>query len=167
MRRAVGALIRKDLRLELRTRESVPAMVLFSLGTFVLFHFALDRPSVDGDLAAGVLWVTLLFAAVLGINRLFVAEEADLPAHRPALARQLAAEHLDLAAVRAQQRGEDPQQRGLAGAVGAEHGQGLTRVQSERDAGERHALAVRAADVSQLDRSHGATSPLAGCAPRA
>ena len=32
------------------------------------------RDSVEGDLAAGVLWVTLLFAAVLGINRLFVAE---------------------------------------------------------------------------------------------
>ena len=77
MKRAIGALIRKDLRLELRTRESVPAMVLFSLGTFVLFHFALDRPAVDGDLAAGVLWVTLLFAAVLGINRLFVAEREE------------------------------------------------------------------------------------------
>jgi heme exporter protein B len=77
MKTAVGALIRKDLRLELRTRESVPAMVLFAIGTFVLFHFALDRPSVDGDLAAGVLWVTLLFAAVLGINRLFVAEREE------------------------------------------------------------------------------------------
>ena len=40
----------------------------------MLFHFALDRGAVEGDLAAGVLWVTLLFAAVLGINRLFVAE---------------------------------------------------------------------------------------------
>jgi heme exporter protein B len=77
MRGAVAALIRKDLRLELRTRESVPAMVLFSLGTFVLFHFALDRPAVAGDLAAGVLWVTLLFAAVLGINRLFVPEREE------------------------------------------------------------------------------------------
>jgi heme exporter protein B len=71
---AVGALIRKDLRLELRTRESVPAMLLFSISTFVLFHFGLDRRSLEGDLAAGVLWVTLLFAAVLGMNRLFVAE---------------------------------------------------------------------------------------------
>ena len=70
----MGALVRKDLRLELRTKESVPAMALFSLGTFVLFHFALDRRTVEGDLAAGVLWVTLLFAAVLGIGRLFVAE---------------------------------------------------------------------------------------------
>ncbi len=70
----VGALIRKDLRLELRTRESVPAMLLFSISTFVLFHFGLDARSLEGDLAAGVWWVTLLFAAVLAINRLFVAE---------------------------------------------------------------------------------------------
>jgi heme exporter protein B len=74
VRRAVGALIRKDLRVELRTGEAVPAMVLFSISTFVLFHFALDRRSVEGQLAAGVLWVTLLFAAVLAMSRLFVAE---------------------------------------------------------------------------------------------
>ncbi len=75
MRRAVGALLRKDLTAELRTFESIPAMTLFAVTTFVLFHFGLDRSSLEGDLAAGVLWVTLLFAAVLGQNRLFVAEE--------------------------------------------------------------------------------------------
>ena len=75
MRAAVVAVLRKDLRVELRTFESVPAMALFAVTTFVLFHFGLDRTSLDGDLAAGVLWVTILFAAVLGLNRLFVAEE--------------------------------------------------------------------------------------------
>jgi heme exporter protein B len=74
VRRAVSAVVRKDLLVERRTGEVAPAMLLFSISTFVLFHFALDRRSVDGDLAAGVLWVTLLFAAVLGIVRLFVAE---------------------------------------------------------------------------------------------
>ena len=74
MRRAVGAIVRKDLLVELRTGEAVPTMVLFSLSTFVLFHFALARDTVAGELAAGVLWVTLLFAAVLAIGRLFVAE---------------------------------------------------------------------------------------------
>jgi heme exporter protein B len=64
----------KDLRLELRTFETVPAMVLFALVTFVIFHFGLDRATIDGQLAAGVLTATLLFAAMLGINRLFVAE---------------------------------------------------------------------------------------------
>ena len=74
---AVAALVRKDLALELRTRESVPSMFLFSLSTFVLFRFGLDRKTLEGDLASGVLWVTLLFAAVLGMNRLFLAEREE------------------------------------------------------------------------------------------
>ncbi|MFZ0091230.1 MAG: heme exporter protein CcmB [Solirubrobacteraceae bacterium] len=72
--RTALVVLRKDLRLELRTLETVPAMVLFALVTFVIFHFGLDRSSISGQLAAGVLTVTLLFAAMLGINRLFVAE---------------------------------------------------------------------------------------------
>jgi heme exporter protein B len=68
------AILRKDLALELRTRQSVPAMVLFSVTVFVLFRFGLDRESVDGPLASGVLWVTILLATVLGVNRLFAAE---------------------------------------------------------------------------------------------
>ena len=73
-RTVVAALLRKDLRVELRSFESVPAMALFSVTTFVLFHFGLRQDSLSGDLASGVLWVTLLFASVLGINRLFVAD---------------------------------------------------------------------------------------------
>lgn len=75
--RPTAALLRKDLLLERRAPESVPAMVLFTCTTFVLFHFGLGRNAVDGSLAAGVLLVTLLFAAILGINRLFVAEQAE------------------------------------------------------------------------------------------
>ena len=71
---AVRALLRKELLVELRTLESVPGMSLFALSTFVVFHFALNRASVEGDLASGILWVTLLFAALLGVNRLFVAD---------------------------------------------------------------------------------------------
>jgi heme exporter protein B len=74
VKETVAALIRKDLQLERRSFESVPAMLMFSISTFVLFHFGLDRGSLAGDLAAGVLWVTLLLAAVLGMNRLFVSE---------------------------------------------------------------------------------------------
>ena len=71
---AAIAILRKDLKVEVRTRESVPAMVLFSVTVFVLFHFGLDRDTLEGDLATGVIWVTLLLAALLGINRLYVAE---------------------------------------------------------------------------------------------
>jgi heme exporter protein B len=72
--RPAATILRKDLLLELRTKESVPAMTLFSITVYVLFHFGLDRDSLDGELAAGVLWVTLLLAAVIGVARLFAAE---------------------------------------------------------------------------------------------
>jgi heme exporter protein B len=72
--RTALTVLRKDLLLELRGFETLPAMVLFSIVTFVIFHFGLNRPTIDGQLAAAVLTVTLLFAAMLGINRLFVAE---------------------------------------------------------------------------------------------
>jgi heme exporter protein B len=77
MRRTVAALLRKELLVELRTLESVPGMSLFAVTTFVVFHFALNRNVVEGDLAAGILWVTLLFAAILGVNRLFVADAEE------------------------------------------------------------------------------------------
>ena len=72
--RAVLTILGKDLRVELRTLQSIPAMVLFSTTIYVIFRFGLDRTSLDGGLAAGVLLVTVLFAALLAINRLFVAE---------------------------------------------------------------------------------------------
>src|SRR6188472_3652174 len=74
---AVLVILLKDLRIELRTLQSLPAMALFAVTTFVIFHFGLDRTSLEGSLAAGVLLVTVLFAALLAINRLFVAERDE------------------------------------------------------------------------------------------
>jgi heme exporter protein B len=74
MIRTAAILFRKDVLVEVRTRESLTAMGLFSIMAFVLFHFGLDRDSIEGSLAAGVLWVTLLLATVLAVTRLFVAE---------------------------------------------------------------------------------------------
>ena len=65
--KAARAILRKDLAIELRTRQSVPAMALFSVTVFVLFHFGLDRNEIEGSLASGVLWVTLLLATVLAV----------------------------------------------------------------------------------------------------
>ena len=74
---AFAAILGKDLRAELRTLQSLPAMALFAVTTFVIFRFGLDRTQLSGDLASGVLWATLLFAAILGVNRLFVAEREE------------------------------------------------------------------------------------------
>ena len=69
----VGALARKDLLLELRARDTLPAMLLFVVSTLVVFHFVL--PVGSSDLAAtGLLWVALLFTALLGLSRSFAAE---------------------------------------------------------------------------------------------
>jgi len=69
----VRALARKDLLLELRARDTLPAMLLFVLATFVVFHFAL--PSGSSELAAsGLLWVAIVFTALLGLGRAFVPE---------------------------------------------------------------------------------------------
>jgi heme exporter protein B len=69
----VGALARKDLLLELRAKETLPAMLLFVISALTIFHFALPRGT--GDVAArGLLWSALVFTALLGLTRAFVAE---------------------------------------------------------------------------------------------
>ena len=69
----VAALARKDLRLELRARDTLPAMLLFVLSTLVVFHFALPGGASD-DAAYGLLWVALVFTALLGLARSWVPE---------------------------------------------------------------------------------------------
>jgi heme exporter protein B len=69
----VAALARKDLRLELRARDTLPAMALFVLATLVVFHFALPGGASD-DAAYGLLWVALVFTALLGLARAWVPE---------------------------------------------------------------------------------------------
>jgi heme exporter protein B len=72
--RDVGALARKDLLLELRARDTLPAMLLFVVATFVVFHFSL--PEHPSKLAAsGLLWVAILFTALLALGRAFVPEQ--------------------------------------------------------------------------------------------
>lgn len=69
----VFVLARKDILLELRSRDTLPAMLLFVVSTLVVFHFAL--PSDSSDLAAGgLLWVAIVFTALLGLTRAFAAE---------------------------------------------------------------------------------------------
>jgi heme exporter protein B len=68
-----AALARKDLLLELRARDTLPAMLLFVVSVLVVFHFALPR-NVSEHASLGLLWVAILFTALLGLGRAFVAE---------------------------------------------------------------------------------------------
>jgi heme exporter protein B len=71
--RDVAALTRKDVQLELRAKETVPSMLLFVVAALTIFHFAL--PAGSGEVAAkGLLWVAIVFTALLALTRAFVAE---------------------------------------------------------------------------------------------
>jgi heme exporter protein B len=70
----VATLAAKDLRLELRSRDTVPAMLLFVVSTLVVFNFALPA-GASAEAAYGLLWAALVFTAILGLTRAFAAEE--------------------------------------------------------------------------------------------
>lgn len=73
------AILWKDLRIELRTKETLAALLLLGLLTLVVLSFAFDPTSPLREAAApGVLWVALVFAGTLGMNRSLLRErEAD------------------------------------------------------------------------------------------
>src|ERR671933_1591158 len=68
-----AVLARKDLLLELRGRDTLPAMLLFVVGVLVVFHFALPADA-SRRASFGLLWVAIVFTALLGLGRAFVAE---------------------------------------------------------------------------------------------
>jgi heme exporter protein B len=69
----VAALARKDVLLELRSRDTLPALLLFVVSALVVFNFSL--PAGSSRLAAyGLLWVAIVFTALLGLARAFAAE---------------------------------------------------------------------------------------------
>ncbi|MCL6509297.1 MAG: heme exporter protein CcmB [Anaerolineae bacterium] len=76
--RQIAAIVRKDILLELRTRESITAMAVFAVMAIVMFNFAL-RLRVDAfrPLTPGVLWVTLVFAGTLGLSRSMSSEQIN------------------------------------------------------------------------------------------
>jgi heme exporter protein B len=76
--RAIFALVRKDLITELRTREIMTATVVFALMTVVMFSFGFRARAANVPvLAPAVLWVTIVFAGTLGLNRSMANEQIN------------------------------------------------------------------------------------------
>ena len=75
--RAVWAVLWKDLRAEFRAKELLSAMLVFSLLVILIFSFALELDQgARASVAAGVIWVTFIFAGTLGFNR-SLSQEKD------------------------------------------------------------------------------------------
>lgn len=81
--RQVGVITGKDLRCELRTRQTWTAMGLFALLVLVVFNFAFDlRIQNAAAVAPGVLWIAFVFASILGLGRTVGAERDSGPLDR-------------------------------------------------------------------------------------
>ncbi len=74
----IWAIFRKDLLIELRTKDSINAMLFFGIVVLVIFNFALEsiRDSIRSAVP-GVLWVAFAFSGTLGLNRMFAAEKEN------------------------------------------------------------------------------------------
>ena len=92
--RAVWLILRKDLTVEVRSREIAYTTLFFAVSCVLVFAFALvkeGKPPEDG--AAGILWIAIAFAGTLALGRGFERErQADTlralllaPAPRPAV----------------------------------------------------------------------------------
>lgn len=72
---SVRAILWKDVRCELRSKQVWMGMGLFALLVLVIFNFAFDlRVNNKAAVAPGALWVAFIFASLLGLGRTIAAE---------------------------------------------------------------------------------------------
>jgi heme exporter protein B len=92
--RTVWLVLRKDLTVEVRSREIAYTTLFFAVSCILVFAFALvrdGRPIEDG--AAGILWIAIAFSGTLALGRTFERERQSetlrallmAPADRPAI----------------------------------------------------------------------------------
>ncbi len=71
----LGSTLRKDLRLEWRSKDAINSMLFFSLLVVVIFSFAFDPSAEEArQIAGGLIWVAYLFAAVVALNQTWARE---------------------------------------------------------------------------------------------
>ena len=72
--------LRKDLRLEWRSRDAINAMLFFALLVVAIFSLAFDPtgfPTTTRQITGGVLWVAILFASVTALNQSWAREQRN------------------------------------------------------------------------------------------
>ena len=72
---AVGAILRKDLKAEFRTKEVFNSSAVFALLVIVIFSMAFEPTSAEARaLSGGLLWVAFTFSGMLALSRTFARE---------------------------------------------------------------------------------------------
>jgi len=74
----LSTLLWKDLLIELKSRETILSMFLFSVIVILIFNFAFEGDiKTITKLSPGLMWTTFLFFGVLGLNRSFTLEKEN------------------------------------------------------------------------------------------
>ncbi len=75
------AIAKKDLTAEFRTKQTLNSMLMFAFLILLIFSFSFAdlRGSYDRitELAPGMLWITFMFAGMLGLSRSFALEQEE------------------------------------------------------------------------------------------
>jgi heme exporter protein B len=71
----IGAVFRKELQSEVRSRTGLTTAGLFGIVTVFTITFASMNTRLDGNIASGLLWVSVLFSSIVSLPRTFVTEE--------------------------------------------------------------------------------------------
>jgi len=73
-----AAILWKDILTEYRTKDALTSMLLFGLLVILMFHFAFEPDSLETEkYGPGLLWMTFVFAGILGMNRAFAGEREN------------------------------------------------------------------------------------------
>lgn len=71
-------LAKKDLYSELKTKQVLVTQIIFAALVIVVFSFAFDPANnTTKAVIPGVIWVIIVFAGILGLNRSFISEQRN------------------------------------------------------------------------------------------
>lgn len=74
----IRAVVWKDLTMELHTKQTVTVMAVFSVAAVLVFNFALELElDAARNVSTGLLWIVILLAGTLGLNRTMAVEQEN------------------------------------------------------------------------------------------
>jgi heme exporter protein B len=73
-----AAILWKDILTEFRSKDAITSMLIFGLLVILMFYFAFEPDRLEIEkFGPGLLWVTFIFAGMLGMNRAFAGEREN------------------------------------------------------------------------------------------
>ncbi len=73
--KALFTIVKKDVLMEMRTKEVVNASLVFAILLVIVFSFIMEPGSeVEKKIAGGIFWMAVTFSGILGLNKTMMSE---------------------------------------------------------------------------------------------